>query len=58
VLQSATRQAGIVNRAQDLSGIVVGLHDEIFQGTLPVLAGVDAASTVSGGGNPRLNGAA
>ena len=45
VLQSATRQAGIVNRAQDLSGIVVGLHDEIFQGTLPVLAGVDAAST-------------
>ena len=45
VLQSATRQAGIVNRAQDLSGIVVGLHDEIFQGTVPVLAGVDAAST-------------
>ena len=26
-------------------GILVGLHDEIFQGTLPVLAGVDAAST-------------
>src|ERR1700685_2161835 len=26
-------------------GVVVGLHDEIFQGTLPVLAGVDAAST-------------
>src|SRR3984957_4993559 len=45
VLQSATRQAGIVNRDQDLSGILVGLHDEIFQGTLPVLAGVDAAST-------------
>ena len=45
VLQSATRQAGIVNHAQDLSGILVGLHDEIFQGTLPVLAGVDAAST-------------
>jgi hypothetical protein len=45
VLQSATRQAGIVNRAQDLSSIVVGLHDEIFQGTLPVLAGVDVAST-------------
>ena len=42
VLQSATRQAGIVNHAQDLSGILVGLHDEIFQGTLPVLAGVDA----------------
>jgi hypothetical protein len=44
-LQLATRQAGIVNHAQDLSGILVGLHDEIFQGTLPVLAGVDAAST-------------
>jgi hypothetical protein len=32
VLQSATRQAGIVNRDQDLSGILVGLYDEIFQG--------------------------
>jgi len=30
---------------QDLSGIRVGLHDEIFQGATPVLAGVDAAST-------------
>ena len=45
VLQSATRQAGVINRQQDLSGIRVGLHDEIFQGTTPVLAGVDAAST-------------
>jgi hypothetical protein len=46
VLQSATRQAGMANHDQDLSGILVGLHDdEIFQGTLPVLAGVDAAST-------------
>ena len=45
VLQSATRQAAIVNHDQDLSGILVGLHDEIFQGRLPVLAGVDAAST-------------
>ena len=45
VLQSATRQAGIINRQQDLSGIRVGLHDEIFQGAVPVLAGVDAAST-------------
>jgi hypothetical protein len=40
-----TRQVGIVNRDQDLSGILVGLHDEIFQGPLWVLAGVDAAST-------------
>jgi hypothetical protein len=45
VLQSATREAGIVNHDQDLSGIRVGLHDEIFQSAMPVLAGVDAAST-------------
>jgi len=45
VLQSATLQAGVINRDQDLSGIRVGLHDEIFQGANPVLASVDAAST-------------
>ncbi len=45
VLQSATRQAGIINGQQDLSCIRVGLHDEIFQGVTPVLAGVDATST-------------
>jgi len=45
VLQAATRQADIINRQQNLSGIRVGLHDEIFQGATPVLAGVDAAST-------------
>jgi hypothetical protein len=45
VLQSAAQRAGVINREQDLSGIRVGLHDEIFQGTMPVLAGVDAAST-------------
>src|SRR3954453_20067214 len=45
VLQSATRQASAVNAEQDLSGIRVGLHDEIFQGATPVLAGVDAHST-------------
>jgi len=45
VLQSATQQAGVINHDQDLSGIRVGLHDEIFQGAPPVLAGVDAAST-------------
>jgi hypothetical protein len=47
LLQSAARQAGIINQAQDLSGIRVGLHDEIFQGSMPVLAGVCAASTYS-----------
>jgi hypothetical protein len=45
MLQAAARQASVINRDQDLSGIRVGLHDEIFQGATPVLAGVDAAST-------------
>src|ERR1700722_12745396 len=43
-LQAATRNAVIVNGAEDLSGVRVSLHDEIFQGKTPVLAGVDAAS--------------
>ncbi len=45
MLQAATRQASAINQGQDLSGIRVGLHDEIFQGATPVLAGIDAAST-------------
>src|SRR3954454_10910329 len=45
VLQAATRQASMFNGEPDLSGIRVGLHDEIFQGATPVLAGVDARST-------------
>ena len=45
VLAAATRQAGVINHGQDLSRIRVGLHDELFQGAAPVLAGVDAAST-------------
>jgi hypothetical protein len=45
VLQSAAQRAGVINHEQDLSGIPVGLHDEIFQGPMPVLAGVCAAST-------------
>ncbi|MFL5284484.1 MAG: hypothetical protein ACJ8AW_26700 [Rhodopila sp.] len=44
VLERAAQQAGAINRTQDLSGIRVGLHDEILQGSVPVLAGVDAAS--------------
>lgn len=44
-LQFAAAQAGVINQAQDLLAIRVGLHDEIFQGSVPVLAGVDAAST-------------
>ncbi len=45
VHQSAAQQASAINRGQDLSGIRVGLHDEIFHGSQPVLAGVDARST-------------
>ena len=45
VLEAATQQASVINQGQDLSRIRVGLHDELFQGATPVLAGVDAAST-------------
>src|ERR1700712_796424 len=45
VLQFVTQQAGVINREQDLSGIRVGLHDEIFHDGKPVLIGVDSAST-------------
>jgi len=44
-LQEVSRQAAEINRIQDFSGIRDGLLDEIFQGSMPVLAGVDAAST-------------
>ncbi|MEC5218846.1 hypothetical protein RCH09_003821 [Actimicrobium sp. GrIS 1.19] len=44
-LQEAAKQAAGINRAQDFSAIRDGLLDEIFQGSTPVLAGVDAAST-------------
>ncbi len=39
-LQAATRNAVIVNDAEELSSVRVGLHDEIFQGKTSVLAGV------------------
>jgi hypothetical protein len=41
VLQSAARKADVINHEQDLSAIRVGLHDGLFQGTMPV----DAQST-------------
>ena len=44
-LEAAAVKATEINQAQDLSGIEVGLHDEIFQSNRPVLVGVDAAST-------------
>ena len=45
VLRSAAEQAGVINGAQDLSRIRTGLHDELFHGGMPVLAGVCAQST-------------
>ena len=44
-LQSTAEKAAEVNQSQELSGINVGLQDEIFQADKPVLVGVDAAST-------------
>ena len=44
-LHSAAATAAEINQQQDLSGIEVGLYDEIFQANKPVLVGVDAAST-------------
>ena len=44
-LQAAAARACVINRSQNLSAVRVGLHDEIFQGSMPVLTGVDAAST-------------
>ena len=44
-LESAAVTATEINQSQDLSGIEVGLHDEIYQADKPVLVGVDAAST-------------
>ncbi|UIF88348.1 hypothetical protein KAF44_22925 (plasmid) [Cupriavidus necator] len=45
VHQRAAQRAMAINNSIDLSAIRVGLHDEIFQGTRPVLTGIDAAST-------------
>ena len=44
-LEAAAATAAEINQSQDLSGIEVGLLDEIFQSNRPVLVGVDAAST-------------
>ena len=42
---AAAELASVINGVVDLSPIEVSLHDEIFQGGPPLLAGVDAAST-------------
>ncbi len=44
-VREAADRAAVLNRQEDLSGIRVGLHDEIYQGGMPVLAGVCALST-------------
>jgi len=45
VLRQAAQRAIAINACVDLSLIRVGLHDELFQGSQPVLAGIDVAST-------------
>ena len=44
-IQDAAQQAESINYSEDLSGIQVGLHDEIFHSAQPVLAGVCAFSS-------------
>ena len=44
-VNSVVEKAQEINKSQDLSGVKVGLNDEIFQSRLPVLAGIDAFST-------------
>jgi hypothetical protein len=44
IVQSAVAQARQVNATEDLSGINLGAHDEIFQAGDPVLVGVDTRS--------------
>lgn len=44
MVQQAVAPARQHNQAQDLSGIRVGAHDEIFQARQPVLVGVDPLS--------------
>ena len=45
IVAGAVAQARAVNDAQDLSGIRVGAHDEIYQARRPVLVGSDVQST-------------
>jgi hypothetical protein len=45
IIREAVPTARTINRQQDLSGIRIGAHDEIFQAGKPVLAGVDVDST-------------
>jgi len=41
IVHGAVPRAQAVNQAQDLSNVRIGVHDELFQGSTPVLAGTD-----------------
>jgi hypothetical protein len=45
IVHGAVETARAHNRGQDLAGVRIGAHDEIFQAGHPVLVGVDTAST-------------
>jgi hypothetical protein len=45
ILQQAVEQARPYNLGQNLSGVRIGAHDEIFQNGRPVLVGADVDST-------------
>jgi hypothetical protein len=45
ILLDTVEQARSYNHRQDLSGVRIGAHDEIFQSGRPVLVGADADST-------------
>lgn len=45
IVYKGLEQSKIINSQQDLSGVTVGLHDEIYQAGNPVLAGACAHST-------------
>lgn len=45
IIHQQVSKAAKLNQEQDLSAIKIGAHDEIFQGTCPVLTGCDLEST-------------
>jgi hypothetical protein len=45
IVHSAVAAAQRINQQYDLSDIHIGAHDEIYQASVPVLVGVDTAST-------------
>ena len=44
IVQEATEKAEDINEKQDVSNVVHGAHDEVFQKNMPVLTGVDIPS--------------